>query len=93
MWLPQNYLVLISCCCLMLTATAQVLITPRECPENETFLACGPSCQTECATLGKPCLINHIRCPDGCYCNKGFARNPGGRCIPLDKCNKGGYGK
>jgi len=40
MWLPQNYLVLISGCCLMLTATAQVLIIPaavhaKEEPQKE----------------------------------------------------------
>ncbi|XP_017114325.1 venom peptide CtAPI [Drosophila elegans] len=94
MLLHRNYVLLLSCCCLVFMVTAQVPITPRECPENETFLPCGPSCQTECSTLGKPCLINHIRCPDGCYCNKGFARNAGGRCIPINRCKKTtAYGK
>ncbi|EDX15882.1 GD24198 [Drosophila simulans] len=72
--LRSNYLLLISGCCLVFAVSAQIPITPRSCPANETFLACGPDCQTECATLGKPCLVRHIRCPDGCYCNKGFAR-------------------
>ncbi|EDW43779.1 venom serine protease inhibitor [Drosophila sechellia] len=90
--LRSNYLLLISGCCLVFAVSAQIPITPRSCPANETFLACGPDCQTECATLGKPCLVRHIRCPDGCYCNKGFARNAAGTCIPLRRCSTGGYG-
>ncbi|KAH8420182.1 hypothetical protein KR009_007071 [Drosophila setifemur] len=94
MTLLRNCLLLISCCCLVSIISAQIPITPRECPANETFLPCGPSCQTECATLGQPCLIRHIRCPDGCYCNEGFARNANRQCIPINKCSKrGGYGK
>ncbi|XP_026479559.1 inducible metalloproteinase inhibitor protein-like [Ctenocephalides felis] len=62
------------------------LFTPRDCPENETYLSCGPACQTECATLGQPCYIAYFRCPDGCYCNKGFARNANGACIPIEQC-------
>ncbi|KRF98850.1 uncharacterized protein Dwil_GK27284 [Drosophila willistoni] len=73
-----------TCCC-------QLTITPRECPPNETFLPCGPSCQTECSTLGQPCLVRHIRCPDGCYCNKGYARNARGTCIPQAQCGRRGY--
>ncbi|XP_022219179.2 chymotrypsin-elastase inhibitor ixodidin [Drosophila obscura] len=80
-------LLLILCSLLALT-TAQVPITPRECPANESYLPCGPSCQTECATLGQPCLIRHIRCPDGCYCNDGYARNARGACIPQKQCRK-----
>ncbi|EDV45433.1 inducible metalloproteinase inhibitor protein [Drosophila erecta] len=91
--LRSNFSLLISCCCLLLAVASRTPgITPRNCPENETYLACGPDCQTECATLGKPCLIRHIRCPDGCYCNQGYARNAGGTCIPIRQCNAGGYG-
>ncbi|TDG42054.1 hypothetical protein AWZ03_011538 [Drosophila navojoa] len=76
--------------CLLALVAAQVPITPRACPANETFLPCGPSCQTECATLNQPCLIRHIRCPDGCYCNKGFARDSAGTCIPIAQCSRRG---
>ncbi|XP_017054579.1 venom peptide CtAPI [Drosophila ficusphila] len=93
MLLHWKCVLLIGGCCLVSIISAQIHITPRECPENETFLACGPSCQTECATLGKPCLVRHFRCPDGCYCNKGFARDSGGRCISLNKCKQIGYGE
>ncbi|XP_017134624.1 chymotrypsin-elastase inhibitor ixodidin [Drosophila miranda] len=80
-------LLLIVCSLLALT-TAQPPITPRKCPANESYLPCGPSCQTECSTLGQPCLIRHIRCPDGCYCNEGYARNSRGACIPQGQCRK-----
>lgn len=53
---------------------------------NEVYIDCGPSCQTECSTLGEPCMIAHIRCPDGCYCLDGYARDGAGRCIPTDDC-------
>ncbi|KAH8339583.1 hypothetical protein KR074_012284 [Drosophila pseudoananassae] len=88
--LRNSLLLLLLSCCLLLKVSAQIPITPRECPENENFLACGPSCQTECATLGEPCLIRHIRCPDGCYCLDGYARDATGRCIPINKCQKRG---
>ncbi|XP_039233427.1 uncharacterized protein LOC6523879 isoform X2 [Drosophila yakuba] len=85
-------LLIIGCCCLLFAVATRTPIPPRSCPENETYLTCGPDCQTECATLGKPCLIRHIRCPDACYCNEGFARNAGGTCIPIRQCSGGGYG-
>ncbi|XP_039499133.1 mucin-6 [Drosophila santomea] len=88
-------LLIIGCSCLLFAVATRTPITPRSCPENETYLTCGPDCQTECATLGKPCLIRHIRCPDACYCNEGFARNArnaGGTCIPIRQCSGGGYG-
>lgn len=58
----------------------------RFCPENEFYTECGASCQTECATLNKPCLIVNKRCPDGCYCNKGYARDANRICIPISEC-------
>ncbi|XP_064538498.1 venom serine protease inhibitor [Drosophila montana] len=76
--------------CLLALVSAQPPITPRDCPRNEVFLPCGPSCQTECATLGEPCLIRHIRCPDGCYCVEGYARNAAGSCIPQAQCRRRG---
>ncbi|KAH8274341.1 hypothetical protein KR044_003231, partial [Drosophila immigrans] len=65
-----------------------VSAAPRDCPKFETYLTCGPDCQTECATLNQPCLIRHIRCPDACYCNKGYARNAAGTCIPINQCSR-----
>ncbi|XP_059223514.1 inducible metalloproteinase inhibitor protein [Stomoxys calcitrans] len=73
--------------CLTLWALVAVVgAVARSCPQNEFYTDCGDSCQTECATLNKPCLIAHFRCPDGCYCNKGYARDASGACIPIDKC-------
>ncbi|CAD7088944.1 unnamed protein product [Hermetia illucens] len=57
------------------------------CPANEVYYDCGPNCQSECDTLGEPCTIRYIRCPDGCYCKKNYARmSPGGECVPIEKC-------
>lgn len=53
---------------------------------NEEYLVCGGPCQKECATLGQPCNIAYIRCPDGCYCIEGYARNRQGKCIPERAC-------
>lgn len=59
----------------------------RICPANEVYYDCGPNCQSECDTLGEPCTIAYIRCPDGCYCKKNYARmSPGGECVPIEKC-------
>lgn len=60
----------------------------HNCPENEFYTECGDNCQTECATLNQPCTIIYKRCPDGCYCNKGYARNANGKCIPIGQCPK-----
>ncbi|XP_030378787.1 cysteine-rich venom protein 6 [Scaptodrosophila lebanonensis] len=84
----RQYLLLVLSCLAIVGLVCAQIGTPRKCGPNESYLACGPSCQTECDTLGQPCLIRHIRCPDGCYCNKGYARNPLGRCIPLANCKE-----
>ncbi|ALC48167.1 CG42259 [Drosophila busckii] len=79
---------LISCSLLLVAAVPP--LNPRTCPKHEVYLTCGGSCQTECATLGDPCLIRHIRCPDGCYCKENFARNAAGACIPISQCKRRG---
>lgn len=53
------------------------------CPRNE-FYTCGSACQTECRTFGEPCLIENVRCNDGCYCIDGYARLDNGTCVPDD---------
>ncbi|XP_037886248.1 inducible metalloproteinase inhibitor protein-like [Glossina fuscipes] len=60
----------------------------KTCPANEFYTECGDNCQRECSTLNEPCLIRYIRCPDGCYCNKDYARNVNGKCIPISECPK-----
>ncbi|XP_012154590.1 inducible metalloproteinase inhibitor protein [Ceratitis capitata] len=77
-------------CCLATLSAAQPSYTsktPKSCPPHETYTACGASCQTECATLNQPCYIRHIRCPDGCYCDEGYARDANGVCIPQSECS------
>lgn len=56
------------------------------CTANEYYTANGSPCQTECSTLGKPCLIVNKRAPQGCYCKAGYARNTRGVCISIDYC-------
>ncbi|XP_018782776.1 PREDICTED: inducible metalloproteinase inhibitor protein-like [Bactrocera latifrons] len=81
-----TFVLLIFCSLAVISAAQPGYSTPKSCPSHETYKPCGPSCQTECATLNEPCLINYIRCPDGCYCDKGYARDANGACIPREKC-------
>nr|XP_014092217.2 chymotrypsin-elastase inhibitor ixodidin [Bactrocera oleae] len=80
------FVLLIVCSLAVLCAAQLGNNTPKSCPPHETCTPCGPSCQTICATLNEPCLINYIRCPDGCYCDKGYARDANGACIPQEQC-------
>lgn len=70
------------------TALAGTLRKTRDQCTNphESWLVCGPSCDTECATLNEPCLVAYFRCPDGCYCSAGFARNNNGECVLKKQC-------
>ncbi|XP_037934497.1 inducible metalloproteinase inhibitor protein-like [Teleopsis dalmanni] len=87
-----NSRLLVLCCFLFVTLAftsceaAGFQPIPKDCPANEFYTSCGGSCQTECATLGEPCLIRHIRCPDGCYCNENYARDASGSCVPIKDC-------
>lgn len=58
----------------------------KVCSENEKYFDCGSSCDTECFRLNEPCNIRHIRCPDGCYCVDGYARNDNRKCVPISEC-------
>ncbi|XP_054728848.1 chymotrypsin-elastase inhibitor ixodidin [Anastrepha obliqua] len=78
--------VLLFCCSLALVCDAQESTSNKPCPPNETYTPCGSPCQTECSTLNEPCRIQNIRCPDGCYCNEGYARDSNGVCIPKKDC-------
>ncbi|KAM7347814.1 venom serine protease inhibitor-like [Cochliomyia hominivorax] len=76
----------ICCFLLLIIALTSIEALPRKCPRNEFYTDCGNACQTECATLGDECLIRYIRCPDGCYCNEGYARDANRKCIPISQC-------
>uniref|UniRef100_A0A1B0CYV0 TIL domain-containing protein n=1 Tax=Phlebotomus papatasi TaxID=29031 RepID=A0A1B0CYV0_PHLPP len=57
------------------------------CGRYEVYASCGRNCQTTCDNLGVNCPIVHIRCPDGCYCEPGYARvYEGGSCVKQDYC-------
>uniref|UniRef100_A0A336M5D5 CSON009304 protein n=1 Tax=Culicoides sonorensis TaxID=179676 RepID=A0A336M5D5_CULSO len=48
----------------------------ENCGENAEWVYCAGSCDNLCDfELGRSnCTIQHIRCPDGCRCKEGFAR-------------------
>lgn len=58
---------------------------------NEYF-ACGGACDNVCATLDQQsqdnCPIINITCNNMCYCDKGYAGNEKGVCIPIEDCPK-----
>lgn len=56
------------------------------CEGNDEYLNPGPNCDTECATLNEPCTKVYFRAPDGCYCNKGYARDNDNHCVPIEQC-------
>jgi len=70
-------------------------IPSKECPtctgENEHYLGCGPNCDNSCDLYKNRtiCTIRHIRCPDGCFCQPGFARSgdANNHCIQENQCN------
>lgn len=59
-----------------------------DCGNNASYLECGPNCETTCKTLGEKCTIVFKRCPYGCFCNEGFARDDNNNCIKIDQCKK-----
>ncbi|XP_011177012.2 inducible metalloproteinase inhibitor protein [Zeugodacus cucurbitae] len=82
----RAFVLLVFCSLYVLSAAQRSYILHKSCPDHETYTPCGASCQTECATLNEPCLIRNFRCPDGCYCDEGYARDAKGACIPQAEC-------
>ncbi|XP_026328620.1 zonadhesin-like [Hyposmocoma kahamanoa] len=62
----------------------------RKCLGPNEYYACGGACDNVCATLDKQsqdnCPIVNIKCNDMCYCDKGYARDANGVCIPIKDC-------
>ncbi|CAH0727931.1 unnamed protein product, partial [Brenthis ino] len=62
---------------------------PFECPENEIYNPCPPSCPTDdCsnALLDVTCPILFVlSCTPSCRCIEGFYRNDG-ICVPYEEC-------
>ncbi|KAI5645184.1 trypsin inhibitor like cysteine rich domain-containing protein [Phthorimaea operculella] len=56
---------------------------------NESY-ACGGACDNVCATLSQQnqtnCPIINVKCNDMCYCDKDYARDSNGTCIPISSC-------
>lgn len=60
--------------------------TQPPCRSREIYRSCGPNCDTYCSLLGQPCTIRFSRCPDGCYCRPGYARDSNLNCIRITYC-------
>lgn len=62
----------------------------KPCSANEEWFPCGQAkyCDLTCGHLNEPCRrLYNMRCPEGCQCKDGFARNPTSRrCEPINKC-------
>ncbi|CAH0725471.1 unnamed protein product, partial [Brenthis ino] len=75
----------ITLCCtiISLSVCVAVYIAKGDCPTNEEYLLCGPSC----ANCSNPNPMNcSDDCVEGCYCMTGYLRNDNGTCVTVDKC-------
>ncbi|PZC85306.1 hypothetical protein B5X24_HaOG201802 [Helicoverpa armigera] len=61
-----------------------------KCTGPNEFFSCGGACDNVCATLSQQnqtnCPIINIKCNPMCYCEKGYARDENGTCIPIEQC-------
>lgn len=61
----------------------------KSCPKNEVYLPCGQAlnCETTCGSLFAFCDRVYKKCPEGCQCKEGYARDPvTNLCKPITKC-------
>lgn len=56
-----------------------------KCPLFEEYMACGPTCQITCNTLGSTCPAG--ACVPGCFCKAGTVRSTHGTCILQKSCH------
>ena len=52
---------------------------------NEEFSTCGNNCSESCAAVVGPVACTR-ECQRGCFCMRGYARNPAGNCVPTSQC-------
>lgn len=70
-------------------STGQNQESSQTCPDNEEWVKCGSCCQSTCEAVLKGCNLQCFRCPDACYCVKGYARKTEtGPCKPIGQCSK-----
>ncbi|XP_026327986.1 inducible metalloproteinase inhibitor protein-like, partial [Hyposmocoma kahamanoa] len=66
----------------------------RKCFGPNEYFSCGGACDNVCATLDKQsqdnCPIINITCNNMCYCDKDYARDSNGTCIPIADCPRRG---
>ncbi|KAI8420775.1 hypothetical protein MSG28_007986 [Choristoneura fumiferana] len=60
--------------------------TPPYCNNDEEYNSCGASCLDTCDQRGNTCQDCSLRCVKGCFCPKGFFREPNGACVKAEDC-------
>ncbi|CAH1112609.1 unnamed protein product [Psylliodes chrysocephalus] len=75
---------------ILANVSSQLVIPPLpvKCIRPHEVYECGSPCQTQCKTLGEPCPIINKKCTYACRCDKGYARDDNGKCIPIKQCNR-----
>ncbi|KAJ2947173.1 hypothetical protein O0L34_g16531 [Tuta absoluta] len=70
--------------------TRTSLIDTVKCQGPHEYYSCGGACDNVCATLSQQnqtnCPIINIKCNEKCYCEKQYARDSNGVCIPISSC-------
>jgi hypothetical protein len=56
------------------------------CGSNAYYRRCGTACPVTCENFSNPPRICTAQCVDGCFCNSGYIRGPGNRCIRRSQC-------
>lgn len=89
----MNFLLAFLVVCSVVSAV--ISATPAEAQKqrcenrNEVYLPCGEakSCETTCGELYNTCTRRFIKCPEGCQCKEGFARDPRSKnCVRINTC-------
>ncbi|XP_073952246.1 mucin-6-like isoform X1 [Choristoneura fumiferana] len=60
--------------------------SPPYCNNDEEYNSCGASCLDTCDQRGNTCQDCSLRCVKGCFCPKGFFREPNGACVKAEDC-------
>ncbi|KAL4719717.1 hypothetical protein ACJJTC_018107 [Scirpophaga incertulas] len=61
-----------------------------QCSKPNEYYSCGGYCDNECSSIKYQnqtnCPIQNVVCNEKCYCDRGYARDSDGNCIPISQC-------